>query len=286
MARFGNATVAHPSRYLIREAIPREYGDQPPALKAPAVWAASTFGEADMVRDQLIVSLGRYTNPFQFLISTHLLADATSIPENQFRHRLRLMGIEPPRDNHWERWYSVIASSLDDVRLLEVWKLLDKVEPYKIEPSHVHDKLDRTSPTPRMKKAYVVVKMYWQYNDNWHDLGDDEPIKAFADRDAAEVLRLQLEEPERERWRTPFFTNCAVENLTSLSLNQLLQAMGDLVAEEGVPPPTELVDDTWWSGFLKRTSPRIFHKVWDLFDRVRFYQTVEVEVADPPSSEI
>jgi hypothetical protein len=36
------------------------------------------------------------------------------------------------------------------------------------------------------RKAYVIVRSWWNYNDEWNE-GDDETIKAFADRAVAEA---------------------------------------------------------------------------------------------------
>jgi hypothetical protein len=36
------------------------------------------------------------------------------------------------------------------------------------------------------RKAYVIVRSWWNYNDEWTE-GDDETLKAFADRAVAEA---------------------------------------------------------------------------------------------------
>ena len=36
------------------------------------------------------------------------------------------------------------------------------------------------------RKAYVIVRCWWNYNDEWTE-GNDETLKAFADRAVAEA---------------------------------------------------------------------------------------------------
>ena len=44
----------------------------------------------------------------------------------------------------------------------------------------------REAATYTTRKAYVIVRSWWNYNDEWTE-GDDETLKAFADRAVAEA---------------------------------------------------------------------------------------------------
>lgn len=48
--------------------------------------------------------------------------------------------------------------------------------------------------------VYIVQKLDWKYDDAFHCLSDDEPVKAFAKKHDAEVYCHRLEKEARENW--------------------------------------------------------------------------------------
>lgn len=269
--------------YLVRETFEWEYGDQPPARKHAAVWAYPDREQAIACRDQLFKTC-RHVDPFWY--GGRSLGNATSMSEKQFRAYVTSLGLKLPHRDDWRNWWHQHVDNLTEEQLAGLWTALDKVQPYRIEETEADDEGEEpNTPAVPSRKAYVVQRLTWQYNDNWHDLENDEPIKAFRDPELAELHRQELEEPERENWRNPLRAAGPMENATSLSEEQLTARLVELGIE---PPPLETVDgstyrdyfgnDEWWNRLWYTWRRQFVHQVWDLFDRVRFYEVVEIDL--------
>lgn len=272
--------------FLVRETFVWEYHDQPPAPKTPAVWAFPTREQAIACRDQLTKTC-RHVNPFSDLGQT--LQQLTS-NEKRLRELIRSLGMKPPGRDGWSLWWYKNVEVLTDEQLAELWTALDKAVPYDLEEREVDTEIENevrsTEPSPTPKRAaYVVQQLCWQYNDNWNDLGNDEPIKAFLDPELAELHRLELEEPIREIRRNPCGFAGGLNLSSSLTEEQLLTRL----TEWGIELPPFLTnwndetfrhfeDDAWWNRLWDRLPRRLFHQVWDLFDKVRFYEVVQIDV--------
>src|SRR5260370_12760137 len=98
------------------------------------------------------------------------------------------------------------------------------------------------------KKAYVVQRIDWVYNDEYYDPGHREPVKAFLDRERAESYRLQKEEIARREHEYPMGFCGGVENATSLSETELVlrvKMLGLPIPDPG--PGNDAGTYDWWS---------------------------------------
>lgn len=136
------------------------------------------------------------------------------------------------------------------------------------------------------RKVYVVQQLNWQYNDEYfyrgYGEGDDEAIKAFKDREKAEAHRQEQEDATRDAWRelNPFEFGGIGEGFSSLSNEEL----GRQVEAIGLTPPAEDHDFRdwcyWWEQVRTQLTEEQEARIWELTDRVRFYEVVEVEMED------
>jgi hypothetical protein len=269
--------VSEPERkrvYLVREAFEWTYGDQPLAVKSPALWAFATREEAVACRERLKRSC-RHVNPFGW--PPRPLAEVTSLTDKAFRKRMLRLGLPVPDDDDWRNWWWRAAgrgySALPVEQLARVWDALDRAEPYSIEEQDV-------APLPAAvpRTLYVVQRLTWQYNDSWHDLGNDEPLRAFRDRARAEAYRWEREQPEREQRGSPLRVGGPLERCTTLTEDELRESLRRF----GVVSPVTWQDDLdYWDSDqwddLRQRVLSLFHRAWDLFDRVRFFEVLEVE---------
>src|SRR5262249_18732039 len=150
-------------------------------------------------------------------------------------------------------------------QLASLWQLLDKIWPYEIEETEValetQDEPRAPYVTPR-RRAYIVQQLCWQYNDNWYDIGDDEPIKAFTDPELADIYRFDLEETFRKERRNPLRLAAGpLANATSLSEEELLTRLAELgvepppLANDGGPLVRDFWNDEWWRHLWNRGGP-------------------------------
>jgi hypothetical protein len=133
-----------------------------------------------------------------------------------------------------------------------------------------------------MKKAYVVQRIDWVYNHEYYDPGPREPVKAFLARERAEAYRLEKEEAARREHEYPIGFCGGVENASSLSEPDLVLRvkMLGLPIPDPVPGNYPAAFDWWsWWEMLRRTLswPELV-PVYDLFDKVRFFEVTEIEV--------
>jgi hypothetical protein len=162
----------------------------------------------------------------------------------------------------------------------------------------------------RVQKAYVVQRLDWQYNDNWWDINELEPVKAFTDRERAERFRLELELEKRgDCTFSPAFYAGGLRRASSRSeaeLRRELEAMCLPLPPLDQDHELDWSDGDWWRAVLalvadpsapayyarltgKKLSPAMYERalavspdqLWALFDRLRFYELVEIELERP-----
>lgn len=159
------------------------------------------------------------------------------------------------------------------------------------------------------RKAFIVQSLYWNYNDNWHDVGEGEVVRAFEAWGDAERLRLELEQQARAALdRTPAKHAGGIGRASSCSEEEVLST---LRAWRLPRPPRSRYGDwldwgdaAWWDAVMElvsdRGAPAYYNRldeemtaeetelalevgpedVWALFDRVRFYEIVAIELED------
>src|SRR5436305_1305447 len=138
---------------------------------------------------------------------------------------------------------------------------------------------------PNAKTVYVVQEMNWDYNDEYHcPAGEGQPVKAFRDRARAEAYRHELERmPNVQGCLSCLFSYAGAWDfedpllrVTSLSEADLLERLraADLPAPEGPPFGWQ----AWYEATWSRLAPDERHRLYDLFDRARFYQIVEMDL--------
>jgi hypothetical protein len=141
--------------------------------------------------------------------------------------------------------------------------------------------------------VFLVARIGWKVEtrnggtDIWEDLrnvaGEDRrfvPVAAFATRDAAEARTRELE-LEAARLFNPFCRLGPLAAQTSLPEDDFRRLLGELVAS--LPDaPLDAAGRTrfwrlWWEEYMPTWSDEVLAKVWDLLDRIRFYEVLEVE---------
>jgi hypothetical protein len=133
-------------------------------------------------------------------------------------------------------------------------------------------------------KAYIVRRLNWWYNDEFYDYTvPGETLCAFRSRDKAEDHRRQLEAQARGT-ETPFDYGDSFEDITNLSDEEIERrfAAADIVY------PTEADDEgwdrgewrIWWEENVDEWTPEQRQAAWDVFEEVRFFEIVEIEIED------
>jgi hypothetical protein len=142
-----------------------------------------------------------------------------------------------------------------------------------------------------VRKTFLVRRLGWKVCDAvWHrdtlntptDDPRTVPVAAFADRSAAEARARHLDR-EARRLCNPFWSGNRVEWKTSLGESEFLSRLARLGI---VPPPSSRPRAgspaydwwPWWEQHAHGWPEELFHAVWDLFDKVRFYDVAEVEM--------
>jgi len=144
--------------------------------------------------------------------------------------------------------------------------------------------------------VYLIQRINWGYDDEWFYPDGETPYHAFADRERAEAALKDLERQAQTELLTPqgsaeglngnlYLTFGGREVVTSLSwkqLNDRLHTMG--LASYPFREDMDFGgfsiyrDNDWWrSLWQKAESIGQLDVVWELFDRIRFFEIVEVE---------
>jgi hypothetical protein len=159
---------------------------------------------------------------------------------------------------------------------------------------------------PVAEKLYIVQQIHWQYDDQWFVTEYDTALKAFTTYERAEAYRLELErEARRELVAIPVgegwwsadlgMTFGGWSEMSSLTEEELTQRVADL----GLPPlPDEdeiemmgvAPDDDrdyapdsaplWWKNSWETLGEARADELWNLFDKIRFFEIESVWVGD------
>jgi hypothetical protein len=148
-----------------------------------------TREEAEEERVRREAEVRARLNPF---ICGQSFAHLTRLPEAIFLDWLQDAGIMPPLPDkksgrrEWAGWWDRSQAKLTPEHLAHVWAALDRVRFF--------DVAERRCPV-----GYAVVRVDWEYNDNWFRPGAEggTPLHVFRKRsDAVAYLQLQQGEPE------------------------------------------------------------------------------------------
>ena len=136
--------------------------------------------------------------------------------------------------------------------------------------------------SPLTTKVFVVQRLNWRYNDNWHELVDDEPVKAFLSWDDADAYRSLLEQKHRIGRNTCKFAG-GLARASGLSEEEIIVRLHEL----GLPlPPLDPVsndldydwgDEQWWAGVEQQAGQWRSEQLWAVFDRCRQFEVIETE---------
>jgi len=140
-------------------------------------------------------------------------------------------------------------------------------------------------------KVWLVQRRGWDVAEGWPPDGlgffaatenpTAVPLRAFGKRKDAEVHRAELERDAR-REASPFRYGFEVAHVTSLDESTLRQRITRLGLEPPEQPAGErLPCDTltpwreWWNHTAGGLTDGQREAIWDLLDRLSFYQVVE-----------
>jgi hypothetical protein len=148
--------------------------------------------------------------------------------------------------------------------------------------------------------AYVVQRVQWEYNDEWYDRveGGDGAVRTYLDRARAEAecRRMDFDHLRKEGISPIHYAGWGHDAWTSLPLPELvrrLRAAGfnptpeqvrDALRMSGMKPSGRRDDPEEYATWLYNTVrfealPEAQQSaVWEAFDRVRFFEVVEVPV--------
>jgi hypothetical protein len=143
----------------------------------------------------------------------------------------------------------------------------------------------------RKVPAYVVQQVHWEYNDEYFYRLDDEtgemggpaPLCTFLSRVKAEAWWRKREELARGD-QSPFDYGALDGHLDDYSTLSPAE-FSDRLRAAGVSPPSfgengRLRDCLWewWDRSVIAMTPEQRSAVWDVLDRVRFYEIVETTI--------
>lgn len=158
-----------------------------PGTAASSVLPTLEAAEADRSHREA-ETRARVANPF---ICGPNHTARSRLPEPVFADWLRDASIEPPvaqgQPVNWTEWWEQMHKSLSPEQVEHVWAGLDRVQFFEVVAR------------PAGSVGYAVVKIEWEYNDQWFTPGDEggTPLNVFRTRAAAESLWRQLEQQEQ-----------------------------------------------------------------------------------------
>lgn len=200
----------------------------------------------------------------------------TSLDEGRLGDWVQDAGLTPPEAkglDAWRDWYDERESHFSELQRAKVWEALDKVRFFRVVE------------VPR-RVLFVVAGAYWQYNDEYHfrDADGLTPYTAFRTREQAEADRRENEEIARDVMDLhPFQINglCEWSAWSSLPQKEAVARVKALGLEPPGPGYNKTLDwEGWWDAHLDDMSGEQETAVWDMLDKIRFYEVVEVESPD------
>lgn len=155
-------------------------------------------------------------------------------------------------------------------------------------------------------RVYVVQRIDWRYRDRSMPYerpdapGSGTPVKAFTDRARADAHCRKLEVAARQdRDVCPFEYGRSYPSLDGVTSRPTDQVI-DWLSEQGLNPPAGQKEAwqadrklgrrairpdydsyrewvTWWSENARNWTQAQFDAVWEVFDRVHFFEVVAVK---------
>lgn len=184
--------MAEPTRFVVRRLNWRPAGDA--FIRLPGETRLASFdtfddAEADRIRREHEVR-GR-VNPFRCGTAFHTL---TTLPEPVFADWVADAGLTPPERPavgfvDWAAWWAAGHATWTEEQRARVWDGLNHVRFFEV--------IER----PPSAVAYAVVRVMWEYNDNWYEPGAEggRTVIAYRSREAAERRRAELEAGAEDR---------------------------------------------------------------------------------------
>jgi hypothetical protein len=143
-------------------------------------------------------------------------------------------------------------------------------------------------PKTKKLKCYIVQQVSWNYNDEWYYREDGDgtenspnfhrPVKVFRSRENAEAFAHEKDVAARKGWGGNPFSFCeSLDQMTTLSTEEFwerVQALG--VPRPSAQPGGYWFGYDWWE--RAKLKPEVANAIWDLFDRVRFFEVIEIEL--------
>jgi hypothetical protein len=175
MERKAMSTESEPpiQRYIVRKHNWRRFSDSSFQCLPGSTPVNEYLVEAEAEQDrwQREQTARVWINPFR--CGQHL-GDLTLLPEYAFRDWLLEAGIDLPSQNlanteNWANWWNNQKNHLTAEQRERVWAGLGKIRFFSVEVCGWQD------------KAYCVIRVLWEYNDQNYEPGDEggTPLKLF-----------------------------------------------------------------------------------------------------------
>lgn len=135
----------------------------------------------------------------------------------------------------------------------------------------------------RERTVYVVQRLHWEYNDNWYDYSHSEPLRAYADREYAELMRDEAELQAQIPTDSLIGFVGGFENATSLAPETILA----FLRARGAPEPPlagdtqwNWNDEEWWLAVREQLDDQGWIEFRNHFDRARFFTVVPLTLRE------
>jgi len=148
------------------------------------------------------------------------------------------------------------------------------------------------------RTVYLVQQVHWEYNDTWYDPIDVVPQKVFVSEEAAlqsqRILETQARRAVEKGEMLPYgrYSDNPVSSvfcyadMTSLPYETLIERLVHLRIIQNCDEYEDNISYDWqdfespWKRIWDSLSDEKRDAYWSLFDRLRFYEVVAVEVGE------
>lgn len=193
------------ARFVVRRLNWRPAGDRFIRLPGEVRLAAfDTFDGAETDRSARESEVRARTNPFTCGTAWHAL---TTLPQAIFLDWVQDSGLLPPEYwaeraatgsvslHEWAEWWLKIAHTLTAEKFAHVWAGLNRVRFFEV--------VER----PARAVCFAVVRVMWEYNDQWYEPGGEggRTVRAYRSRERAEEECRRLESQARREWDSRYY---------------------------------------------------------------------------------
>jgi hypothetical protein len=192
-------------RFVVRRLNWRPAGDR--FIRLPGeirLVAFDTLDAAEADRAAREAEVRARMNPFTCGTAWHAL---TTLPQPIYLDWLQDGGLPPPESwferaatgnvplPEWMEWWLKIAHTLTAEQTAHVWAGLNRVRFFEA--------VER----PSSSVAFAVVKVMWEYTDEWFEPGAEggRTVRAYRSRESAEAECKQLEAEARAAWDEHYY---------------------------------------------------------------------------------